>query len=151
MEEQGFPPSQALMHNIISTYELIRMIYPIHIPIVPINGLGLVNYYISPYITCLSVGTLSLALSRVVSTDTILLSIHYKQRQGGTLSQCILPLFCFFSHCCPFFMLTGNCCGSPILSQLPAHRHQINLWIEQVMEWWIKIIKNTKDSSDGKK
>ena len=54
MEEQGFPPSQALTHNIISTYEMIRMINPIHIPIVPINGLGLVNYYISPYIICLS-------------------------------------------------------------------------------------------------
>ena len=47
----------------------------------------------------LSVGTLSLALSRVVSTDTTLLSIHYKQRQGGTLSQRILPLSCFFAHC----------------------------------------------------
>ena len=96
----------------------------------------------------LSVGTLSLALSRVVSTDTTLLSIHYKQRQGGTLSQRILPLSCFFAHCYPFFMLTGNCRGSPILSQLPAHRHQINLWKEQLMN---KNYQNTNDSPGGKK
>ena len=57
----------------------------------------------------LKVGTLSLALSRVVSTYTTLLSIYCKQRQGPTLCQRILPLSFFFAHCLPFFMLSGKC------------------------------------------
>ena len=129
MKEQGFPPSQALTHNIISTYELIRMINPIHILLYLSMALGwstITLVHTLPVLVFLSVGTL-IALTRVVSTDTTLSSIHCKQRQGGTLSQRMLPLSSFFAHCCPFFMPTGNCRGSPILSQLPAHRHQINI------------------------
>ena len=93
MKEQSLPPPRALPHNIISTYELIQTINTIQILIVSSDGFRLVNCYFLPHIACLgfSYGR------NLVTIDTALLSTHCKARQGGSLSQCILPLSNFFA------------------------------------------------------
>ena len=63
------------------------------------------SFYTLPLLNFLIAETLLLALSRVVTMDTALLSTHYKTRQGGSLSQCIFPLSNLFAHCLGSFRI----------------------------------------------